>query len=247
MRGLSFIPNAFTLGNLLCGVLAICFITEAPEMAVYFVLCGAIFDFFDGMLARLLKVQGEMGKQLDSLADMVTFGVVPALMALKLVSDLGPSWNFVFLEHERAVFNLASYSNILVISIALGSAYRLAKFNISTDQTSDFKGLPTPANAIFWTGLFASFCFSDGEGILIQFIKEHTILIKILALLFAFLMVSNISIFGLKFKNLSFKDNVWKYLLLTSSVILLVFFKWLALPLIVVLYIILSIIKNLVK
>ena len=247
MNKLSFIPNAFTLGNLLCGVLAICFITEAPEMAVYFVLCGAVFDFFDGMLARLLKVQGEMGKQLDSLADMVTFGVVPALMALKLASNFGPTWNFNFLAEEQGVYNLASYSNLLVLSLAIAAAYRLAKFNVATDQSSDFKGLPTPANAIFWTGLFAAFYFSSEADPFFEILKEHTIILKIVALVFSFLMVSNIPIFGLKFKNLSLKDNIWKYLLLTSSLILLVFFKWLALPLIVVLYIILSLIKNLVK
>jgi len=216
-------------------------------MSVYFVLCGALFDFFDGMLARLLKVQGEMGKQLDSLADMVTFGVVPALMALKLVSDFGPSWNFIFLEKEQGVYNLASYSNLLVLSLAIASCYRLAKFNISTDQTTDFKGLPTPANAIFWTGLFASYYFMGVPQKWFEILQENTFVIKILALIFSFLLVSNIPLFGLKFKNFTIKDNIWKYLLLTSSLILLVFFKWLALPLIVVLYIILSIIKNLVK
>jgi len=246
MKGLSFIPNAFTLGNLLCGVLAICFITEAPELAVCFVLGGAILDFFDGMLARMLKVQGEMGKQLDSLADMVTFGIVPALMALKMLSDFGPTWNFVFLENEQGVFNLASFSNILVLSLALGSAYRLAKFNIATDQSEDFKGLPTPANAIFWTGLFGAYYLGQSHT-LFEILEKNTIVVKVLALLFAFLMISNLSIFGLKFKNFTLKDNIWKYLLLTSSLILLVFLKWLALPLIVILYIILSIIKNLVK
>lgn len=247
MKGLSFIPNAFTLGNLFCGVLAICFITESPALTVYFVLAGALLDFFDGMLARLLKVQGEMGKQLDSLADMVTFGVVPGLMALKLLSDFGPTWNFEFLEEEQGIYNFATFSNVLVLSIVLGAAYRLAKFNIANDQSVDFKGLPTPANAIFWTGLFGAFYLMGEPEELFVILQENTIIIKVLALVFSFLMISNIPIFGLKFKNFNLKENSWKYLLLTSSLILLVFFKWLALPLIVVLYVILSIIKNLVK
>ncbi|MEM7160989.1 MAG: CDP-alcohol phosphatidyltransferase family protein [Bacteroidota bacterium] len=248
MKGKAFIPNAFTLGNLVCGVIAICYITEGPELAVIFVLIGAIFDFFDGFVARALKVQSEIGKQLDSLADMVTFGVVPALMALRLVSDIDESWDNEFLIGEQGVLNLAIVSNGLVLCLAAAACYRLAKFNVATDQTTDFKGLPTPANALFWTGLTGFFYFQyvpktflERTGLILSDPRYFFIL---LALIFSLLMISNIPIFGLKFKNLSIRDNVWKYLLLTSALILLVFLKWLALPIIVVLYIVLSLIKN---
>ena len=229
MQVLRFIPNALTLGNLFMGVLAIILLKQEPMVAVTCVVFGAVFDFFDGFSARKIGVSNEMGKQLDSLADMVTFGVAPALMAFELtpVNEEG----------------LSSFLPYVCLSLVLASAYRLAKFNLSTSQTENFEGLPTPANALFWIGLFIVPIISDVSK-MEMFIADYPFLLPIASLLFSFFMISNIPMFGLKFKNFNFRDNIWKYLLLISAVLMFVFFKWLALPFIVVLYIILSIVKS---
>lgn len=236
MRRLSFIPNAFTMGNLLCGIFCL-FTYPASKLVLVLFLIACLLDFLDGFVARLLGVQSEIGKQLDSLADMVTFGVVPGFI-----------WVFYITNFPGSIPKSFENFGFLFLLIPVASAYRLAKFNIATDQSTDFKGLPTPANALFWVSLLYCLKAELLAGFL-SGVREQKVVVFLcaLAMIFSYLMISNIPMFGLKFKNPSFKGNFWKYLLLTSSLILLVFFKWLALPLIVVLYIILSIIKNLVK
>jgi CDP-diacylglycerol--serine O-phosphatidyltransferase len=139
----SLIPNFFTMANLVCGCLAIYFAFKEPllETATLFIMAGAFFDLFDGFFARLLKVQGELGKQLDSLADAVTFGVAPGMIVFLLFSRICSL-------HEWPIW-VGFFAFILVIA----SIYRLGKFNIDTRQSDSFHGLPTPSNALFWIGI----------------------------------------------------------------------------------------------
>lgn len=233
MQGLRFIPNALTLGNLLMGVLAIVNLNSDPTKSILFVALGALFDFFDGFAARKLGLSNEMGKQLDSLADMVTFGVAPACIAFYITP----------VSYAPFEGTILQYSPYLCFTIALASAYRLAKFNLSTTQIENFKGLPTPANALFWVGFLAVLVMSNKIE-LFEILENKPFIVPILSLIFSFLLISNIPMFGLKFKSFGIQENLWKYILLILAVLMLVFLKWMALPFIVILYIILSIIKN---
>lgn len=235
------IPNLLTAGNLIGGVLAIIFtLTGHIVWAPYCILMSAIFDFFDGFAARLLKVQNEMGKQLDSLADMVTFGVAPGLMVFVLMNSVNKRLEFNISEP-----NLWSYFALIIPVFAL---FRLAKFNIDTRQTSSFIGLPTPAMTLFFAMfplliLEASQTDVEWKLMAAQWLV-NPIFLAVSALIFSVLMVSEWPLFALKFKSFKWKGNEVRFVFLGLSLILFIGLLFWSVPLIIILYLILSIINN---
>ena len=232
------IPNIITLTNLLFGLCAIVFVFEGK---IYFaslcILFGTVLDFLDGLTARILNAYSEIGKQLDSFADMVTFGIAPAMILFKLLSNINV--NNIFETQLKGVLLIP----FLLASITpLCSAIRLAKFNIGTKQETSFIGLPTPALALFITGIALSF------NKIILFSDPYFLII--IALLLPLLLISKIQLFSLKFNNteqLSSKTNIFRITLIISGIVLFFLFWFAAIPFIVILYLILSIINNLIK
>ncbi|GGG93602.1 CDP-diacylglycerol--serine O-phosphatidyltransferase [Pedobacter zeae] len=213
------LPNAITCLNLFSGCIGIVFAFKGNlETAAYFVILSGIFDFFDGMVARLLNVKSAIGKDLDSLADMVSFGFLPGAMMFQLLklSDY-PS----------------AYLPYLGFLITVFSALRLAKFNNDARQTEDFIGLNTPMNTLFICSL--PYVAADYP----QVVYSGILLIAITAVT-CFLLVSEIRIFSLKFSNLSWAKNKVRFIFLILSVILIAFLKFAAIPFVLVLYIALS-------
>lgn len=237
------IPNALTCGNLLCGCLAIVFAFEGNlVISAYLVGLAAVLDFFDGFVARLLKVGGELGKQLDSLADMVTFGVVPAvimyhLLALAFWGNVGEN------ESNPLFLSIRTYPFLayLPFLIAVFSALRLAKFNIDTRQTTSFIGVPTPANAILICSL--PLIIASHKSLATWILNPYFLIS--LTLLMSYLLVAELPLFALKFKNFSWGDNKIRFVFLFLSAALLILFNVVAIPFIIFLYIVLSIINNL--
>jgi len=238
------IPNLITLLNLFCGSIATLFAVNGDLLpAAFFVFLGIFFDFFDGMLARKFKVQGELGLQLDSLADMVTSGLVPGIVMYKLLEMASDSQIDLTLGKLGNVDGFFGGLNIhplplLGLLITLASAYRLATFNISTNQSDAFIGLPTPANALLILSLPLIMEFQDSD-IINAIILNKWFLIG-MTLMSCYLLNANIKLLALKFKNWSFKDNAARYLLIILATILLVVMQFSAIPLIIVLYIIIS-------
>lgn len=215
------IPNAITCCNLLSGCMAVASALRGePGMAFIWVAAGAVFDFLDGMAARLLKSYSPLGKELDSLADLITFGLAPAMLCMKMLE--GVEWPFA-----------QGYIPYMGLVIAVASALRLARFNIDTRQTSSFLGLAVPANALFWCGLVQNGSFFANRLWAAWFFLA-------LILLFAWLMVSEVPMFSLKFKNLSWKDNSLRYVFLAVSLVLMVTLGYVGMSAIIIWYIILS-------
>jgi CDP-diacylglycerol--serine O-phosphatidyltransferase len=279
------IPNLLTLSNLLCGCLAIKYAFEWDlVMAAYLVGLAAVFDFLDGFAARLLKVSGEMGKQLDSLADMVSFGVVPGVVMFQMMRIVSV---YHFSENEilnRTIPNQMGYFVpeisydfypicFIAFLIPLLSAYRLAKFNIDTRQTDKFIGLPTPANSIFILSL--PLILNWDKEVVKIFLHDtynlnypHELVLEMraklsndlsyfgwimnfyllagISLLFSILLISELPLFALKFKNFGWTDNKIRYVFLIISLAMLIIFQVLAIPFIVILYLFLSIVNNLI-
>ncbi|WP_088322768.1 CDP-alcohol phosphatidyltransferase family protein [Polaribacter tangerinus] len=238
------IPNIITLANLFCGAVATIFaVNEAFELAAFFVILGIFFDFFDGFAARLLHVSGELGKQLDSLADMVTSGVVPGIIMVNLLANnsVFSSYNY---ESDSVIWSgdrieLLPYVGLL---LTLGACYRLAKFNIDTRQTDSFIGLPTPAMSLFVISLPLILEYSDIEW-MYNLISNHYFLL-IITILLTFLMNAELPLFSLKFKEYSLKNNIIKYLFLIVSILCIITLQYASIPLIITLYVFLSIIAN---
>ncbi|WP_350290843.1 CDP-alcohol phosphatidyltransferase family protein [uncultured Croceitalea sp.] len=234
------IPNFITLLNVFSGCIATVFaVLNQLEFAAIFVFLGIFFDFFDGLAARLLDVRSELGVQLDSLADMITSGLVPGVVMYQLLnmSQRG-GWNIDLFGAHTEVAILPLFGFI----ITMASAYRLAKFNIDENQVSSFIGLPTPANALLILTLPLILLYQNND-ILNSIILNQWFLIG-LTLLSAFLLNSKIELFSFKFKSYSFKDNGIKYLFLIGSLVLLLTVKYLAVPLIIALYILTSILEK---
>lgn len=231
----SAIPNSLTLGNLLSGIIGSILIIENKEsahLAPYCILISALLDFFDGFVARALKVSGELGKQLDSLADVVSFGVLPALILFRLLLPYG--------DFESIINGENDWYLLTPLLIGLFSALRLAKFNIDTRQTDQFIGVPTPANAMFVASLYL-YIHSDSSSLtLINFFTNPIFLISY-SLLMSYLLIAELPLFALKFKNYSFKGNEVKWIFLGLSLILLLSFGWLGISLSIFLYLLLSI------
>jgi CDP-diacylglycerol--serine O-phosphatidyltransferase len=201
------IPNIITLLNLFCGCIAVVYISEMNFlMAFYFVCLGVFLDFFDGFFARLFKVSSPLGLQLDSLADMVTSGVVPGYV---MFSILEMASNPIFPN------TMIPYLGFI---ITLGSCYRLANFNIDMRQTDSFIGLPTPANALFILSLPLVLKYSDSL-IVLEILSNQWILLLI-TLFSAFILNAEIPLFSLKIKDFTFKKNVLQLIFLSLSVLL---------------------------
>jgi len=225
------IPNSITLLNLLCGCIAMVFVSKSDfEMAFYFVCLGIFLDFFDGFFARLLKVSGPLGLQLDSLADMVTSGLVPGYVMFFMLSNS---------QHEISASPLLPYLGFI---ITMGSCYRLAVFNIDTRQTNSFIGLPTPANALFVLSLPLVLKYSDSL-VMLEVLTNQWVLMAII-LFSAYILNAEIPLFSLKVKKFSFKHNALQIVFLSFSFLLLVFFQYAGIPLIIISYVLLSIVSN---
>ena len=241
------IANMITLSNLFCGLLAILYAFGGHlNIAAGLIIIGAFFDFVDGFIARVLNVSGEVGKQLDSMADLITFGVAPAIIMYQLLFLLDNNTFFnPFQEWEDRIAYRVSYLPYIALLIPLFSAFRLAKFNIDTKQKNKFIGLPTPANALFLISFPLMMRFHPNHPFL-EYLTNAKIVSGIIILLCLF-MVSEIPLLSLKFKTSSWLDNKTRYLLILSSILLLWQFHFVAIPFIVILYLILSIINNLIK
>jgi len=238
------IPNFVTLLNLFSGCIAVLFAVHNHFVAAaIFVALGIFFDFFDGLLARKLNVQSPLGVQLDSLADMVTSGLVPGIILFKLlnlavgnpdISFSSDAWNHA-VGYEGFTFSSIAFIGFIV---TLASAYRLAKFNIDEDQQSYFKGLPTPANTLLIVSLPLIMEFQNND--LINSIILNPWFLIVLTFVSSYLLVSDMKLFALKFKDWSFKNNAIRYIFIILCVVLLVVLQFAAIPLIILVYIGLS-------
>ncbi|KAF2325970.1 CDP-alcohol phosphatidyltransferase family protein [Flavobacterium nitrogenifigens] len=226
------IPNLITLINLFCGCVAIVFVSENNYLMAFYMVClGIFFDFFDGFFARLFKVSSPLGLQLDSLADMVTSGVTPGYVMYSMFLNSG---------HELGTNPAIAFLGFI---ITLGSCYRLANFNIDTRQTDSFIGLPTPANALFILSLPLVISFSDSLMVLEILTNQWVLLV--ITLCSAYILNAEIPLFALKIKKFSFKENALQIVFLIISVLMIVFLQYIAIPLIIAFYVLLSIINNL--
>ena len=239
------IPNAITCGNLLCGCLAIvCAFHDNLVGSAYLVGIALILDYFDGFVARLLKVGGELGKQLDSLEDVVTFGVVPGIVMFQLMNMYQIAENSSS-EISPSLLFFHQYSVYLAFLIPVFSAMRLAIFNIDTRQTSSFIGVPTPANAMLICSLPLISSFQPNIlGFDVNHIIGNIYFLLALTMIMSYLLVAELPLFALKFKNFKWADNKIRFVFLIISVILLILFQFIAIPFIIFLYIVLSIINN---
>ncbi len=218
------IPNAITLMNLFCGCIAIDFVAKNQfEIAFLMVCLGIFLDFFDGFFARLFKVSSPLGLQLDSLADMVTSGVVPGYVMFSMLKSISPS---PFLPYFGFV-------------ITLGACFRLANFNIDTRQTDSFIGLPTPANTLFVMSL--PLIISQYDSIFVLEIFANQWFLLCISALSAYIMNAEIPLFALKIKHFSIRKNLLQLIFLTISFFLLFQFQYLGVAFIIVFYILLSI------
>lgn len=242
------IPNFITLLNLFCGCLAVIFaVKNQLEIAAFFVFLGIFFDFFDGLAARLLNVQSELGLQLDSLADLVTSGLVPGIVMYQLLNRSleihekvydGHSWSDSWHWFQNEVHILP----MVGLLITLASAYRLAKFNIDENQTSSFIGLPTPANTLLIISFPLILAYQGSE--FINTLLLNTWFLMAVTVLSCYLLNAKIPLFALKFKDWSFANNSMKYIFLLLCIALLAFLHFIAIPIIILLYVLLSILKK---
>lgn len=235
------IPNTITLLNLASGLLAVIAVFKGYyDEAFIFVCLGIFFDFWDGFLARKFKVSGELGLQLDSLADVVTSGVVPGLMMFKLFQDIQEDdTSKYFLTEEFYYMGFVPYLGFI---ITLASAYRLAKFNIDTRQTDSFIGLPTPANALLIMSI-PMIQYAGTHEWLVEALYNPFILLAI-TILSAYMLNAEIPLFSLKMKDFSWDKNKLQVIFLVLSVVLLFLIGFTALPVIILLYVALSVINN---
>jgi CDP-diacylglycerol---serine O-phosphatidyltransferase len=232
------IPNILTGCNLFCGLISITMVLQGSfVMASLFIFIAAVFDYLDGTAARLLDARSELGKQLDSLADVISFGVAPGILIFQLVfHSCAGSCNILERMHITPYFALL---------IPLCSALRLAKFNIDPRQEETFIGLPTPAMAIFFASiplvlfLQPRFFTVIRLDFMFDFFSNTRILVM-LAVFFSYLMISDFRIFSMKFKSTKWKGNEARYILLLLSVLLVILFSLTAIPLIILAYLLLS-------
>jgi CDP-diacylglycerol--serine O-phosphatidyltransferase len=225
------IPNFITLGNLLAGVVAL--VVDNLELSLILIFIAAVLDFLDGLVARLLGVSGDMGKQLDSLADVVSFGVVPGVLVFRFLNKFIDPAGFV----EYFILSTP-------LLMALAGAWRLARFNIDTEQTNYFKGLPIPANGIFWIGYLM--LFDSTNPIIGDFTLVITLTI-VMSLVMSLIMISKIKILNFKVKSLQWQGNQSRYifLIIATFIIFWSIFKqrpFLAVPACILLYLLTSII-----
>ena len=220
------IPNLLTISNLICGCIALYFTFQGKLVfTAYLIGLAAVFDFMDGAVARLLNVSNPIGKELDSLADMVSFGLVPGSVVFHLL--------------EEGTLNQYSFMALL---IPIFSAYRLAKFNVDENQNENFIGLPTPANCLVFISIPLITTFNSES--IIAYLVEIPEILLIITVLMSLALVSKINMFSLKFKNFKLQDNKFRFFLITMSIILLTWLEFSAIPIIIMLYILMSMVKR---
>lgn len=245
------IPNLFTLLNLFCGAVAIILALQTDTIIMYIdqdystssfnipeklawasvlILIAAIIDFLDGFLARLLNATGEMGKQLDSLSDVVSFGVAPSMILYQLLR----------LSFAREEGGLETHIVWLLPALIVGcaAAYRLARFNLSTNQQYSFKGVPVPAIGLLVASFPLILHYNEWPGVNQIFINKWFLYATVI--IASWLMVSNLNILSLKFKDYSLRNNKPKFLLLIIAILAAIFLHWVAVPVVFVFYILIS-------
>lgn len=228
------IPNTITCLNLFTGCVAIfAAFQDSLVFAAWLVYLAAIFDFLDGMLARLLHAYSEIGKQLDSLADMVSFGVLPGVIMFKLMQKA------IHSSESASLLTMELFPFFAFIMIIF-SALRLAKFNIDSRQTSSFIGVPTPANTLLISSLPL---ILEKDLFNLHDIILNPITLAILTVVMSLLLVAEIPLFALKFKNLTWQDNSIRFIFILIALPLLFLLKFAAIPIIIVIYILLSLLK----
>ena len=224
---LKHIPNTITCCNLICGAIAVMYAFRADySMAFTMIICGAVFDFFDGFAARLLHVSSPVGKELDSLADVVTFGLAPAAIVYALLREQSGEASFI----PYAAFLIAAFS-----------ALRLAKFNLDTRQTDTFIGLPTPANALFWSALV----LNARHWLLNTPHAEWMMIAGVL--LSCWWLLAEIPMLALKFKTYGWQGNALRYSFILLSALILIWLGWTGFWLVIVAYVLLSLAANLTR
>ena len=249
------IPNLFTLLNLVFGCLAIVFtlqngiiivnnpesgtqlidVTEKIWMASLFIGLAGVVDFLDGFIARLFKASSEMGKQLDSLADVVSFGVAPGMIIYQFL-------RLSFAQEENGI-EVSILWLLPAFIVPCAAAYRLAKFNLDQSQQYGFKGVPTPAVGLLIASIPLIYWYSESE-IIFTLLKNKWFWYAVIFLL-SYLMVSKLPLMALKFKDFTIKNNLSKFILLAIAIIAAIFLKWLSVPVIFICYIVLSLVfKN---
>lgn len=235
------VPNVITLLNLFSGLVALVYAFDTNfQMAFLWVCIGIFFDFWDGFFARVLNVKSDLGLQLDSLADMVTSGVVPGLIMFQMLAGIADNQEESNLAFENFYLGILPYVGFI---ITLASCYRLAKFNIDTRQTDSFIGLPTPANALFIMSLPVILSHNDGDSFVFESLSNPFVLVGI-TLLSAFMLNTEIPLFSLKIKYFNWETNKIQFIFLIVSIILLFLFQYAAIPIVILFYVLLSAINN---
>jgi CDP-diacylglycerol--serine O-phosphatidyltransferase len=242
------IPNFITLLNLLSGCIAIIFALNSNfTTAAFFVGLGIIFDFFDGFAARKLNVKSDLGIQLDSLADMVTSGVVPGIVMFKLLELAVGAPDIIEQTNDwNAIFSFKGFKSSIIpivgFAITLASAYRLAKFNIDEDQQTYFKGLPTPANALLIMSLPLILEFQNSDLMNATILNLYFLLG--LTLVSCYMLNAPIKLFSLKFTSGGFAKNASRYIFLALCIVTLIIFQFAAIPVIIAIYIVMSVLDE---
>ena len=233
------IPNALTTMNLVSGLISLILTMKGYyAYASLFIFVAAVFDFLDGNAARILNAHSELGKQLDSLADLVSFGVAPGIMIFQLIS--------VHCEGSCNIFEKMNITPWFAMLIPVCSALRLAKFNIDLRQEINFIGIPTPANAIFFASIPLVLLVQPGMFSLVHLdflvpFFSNTRVLTILTVFFSYIMISDFKIFSMKFNSLAWNGNQLRYIFLISSIILFILFFLSSIPIIIAVYILMSI------
>ncbi len=241
-NALSAIPNTITLMNALSGCMSIVFAFSGNLiLSGLFILLAAVFDFFDGMVARLLKAYSPLGKELDSLADDISFGVAPSAIAYMLVNEYLNPDNLNLLQLPTAVMLLC----LVPFVMAAFSALRLAKFNIDERQTDMFIGLPTPANAMLWASMPFILKYNS-DGWFAQYVITPQVMLP-LTLVMSVLLICELPLFSLKFKTWDFGSNKLRYIFLSICILLIALMQFSSIPAIILLYVLMSVISRMQK
>ncbi len=223
------LANAFTLANLLSGTIGVInLITGNYQITALCIIISLILDFFDGFIARAMKSNSNLGAQLDSLADMVSFGVLPGITMYKAIDPFGAQFLGAELPFELKYLGLF---------ITLFSCLRLAIFNLDEEQTYYFKGLNTPSNTILIFGLYYAFLETEA----FSFLFENQLLLLILTAISSWILIAPIRMIAMKFKSKQIKDNYPKIALAIGAILILIIFKTVGIPLVIIYYIIISV------
>ena len=229
------LANAFTLANLFCGIVGIAHLFSGQYVVTFYCLLGSlILDFFDGFVARMMRADSALGTQLDSLADVVSFGVMPAFAMYFMLEPYGTRLSEIDFPFEI---------KYIALFIALFSCLRLAIFNLDEEQRYYFKGLNTPTNTIFIFGIYYNIMRAqNADGVFGSeaFLDINPWILLLITVASCWLLVSPLKMISMKFKSKALRDNVSKIVLLVGGILLIVFFRWLAMPLLVVYYIVIS-------